>query len=52
MGAAAALIVIGILLWLLVWPIAGIVLVALGVLWIIWAMFMLGGPAGRRRWWY
>ena len=45
------LIIAGILLWIFVWPILGIILLILGIIDLFWAgpSFRGGGP---RRWYY
>lgn len=49
MGLAVLLIVLGIILWIFVWPIIGIILLAIGVFLLLWASAVFGG---RRRTWY
>jgi hypothetical protein len=50
MGLAGVLIVLGIVLWLLVNPLIGIICLVAGVVLLLWAGAFVGG--GTRRVWY
>ena len=50
MGLAGLLIVLGVVLWLLVNPVIGIVLLVIGLVLLLWSGAFIGG--GQRRYWY
>jgi hypothetical protein len=50
MGLAGLLIVLGIIIWLLVNPLIGIVMLVIGLALLLWAGAFVGG--GARRYWY
>jgi hypothetical protein len=50
MGLAGLLIVLGIVLWLLFSPLLGLILLALGLLLLVWSGALFTG--GPRRYWY
>lgn len=53
MGLAALLIVLGVIIWLLLNPLLGIILLVLGLVMLFWAgTSFRGGYAGRSRMYY
>jgi hypothetical protein len=53
MGLAALLIVLGVIIWLLVNPLLGIILLVLGLVMLVWAGGSFrGGYSGRSRVYY
>lgn len=53
MGLAGLLIVLGIIIWLLLNPVIGLVLLLVGVVLLVWSgMSYRGGYTGTRRVWY
>ena len=53
MGLAGLLIVLGVIIWLLLNPVIGLVLLLVGVIMAVWSgMSYRSGYAGQRRVWY
>jgi Flp pilus assembly protein TadB len=51
MGLAVLLIIAGILIWLLLSPIIGIILLVVGLLLLLWAGMSFRGEGSRRYYW-